>query len=67
MTWATILAFINAIPQIVGLIDRAEKALGPDWAKEAQNIIDSYAKARNAKTPEERDEALKSISDAWTK
>lgn len=66
MSLAAIFAFLKAIPQILDLIARAEKALGPDWAAIAGETMDSYAKVRNAKTPEERDDALKRISHAWT-
>lgn len=66
MNLATVLAFIRAIPKILDLIERAEKALGPNWAAVAGETLDAYAKVRNAKTPEERDDALKRISSSWT-
>lgn len=62
---AAILSLIKSLPQILDLISRLEKSLGPNWSQHLIKIIENHALLVNAKTPEERDNALKSIATGW--
>ena len=61
-----ILAFLRAIPKLMALVNRLEKDMGPEWPKIMNNALEAYAGLRNAKTPEDRDAALKRIGDSWS-
>jgi hypothetical protein len=62
---ASFLALLAAIPKILDLIEKAEKAFGPDWNAKLINILESHAKLQSAKTTEERDAALKAVAGGW--
>ena len=64
---AQIWALILAIPKIISLIESLERSFGKDWQKVVQEGLEAYGSLRKAESQEDRNAALKRISDAWTK